>query len=291
VRKGDLLVQLDSRAAEAALREASANLEKDKAQAAYAREQARRYAELVKKDYVAREQAEQMTANAASLEAALKADQAQVENCRVQLQYCSIFAPLSGRVGRKLVDEGNIVSANATEIVIINRIEPVFVSFSIPEKMLPQVKAAMEGNKRLQVEAFMSGDGLNPETGELTFVDNAIDRTTGTITLKGTFGNKVKRLWPGQYVDVTVTLESIPDAVVVPASAVEQGPEGQYVFVVKKDGTVDMRPVVPGLALKEETVIAKGLSAGETVVTDGQLRLVPGAKISVKQPGGKGAAK
>jgi membrane fusion protein, multidrug efflux system len=175
--------------------------------------------------------------------------------------------------------------------VLINRIEPVFVSFSIPEKMLPQVKAAMADGRKLQVEAFLSGDGLKPETGDLTFVDNAIDRTTGTITLKGTFGNRGKRLWPGQYVDVAVTLGIIPDAVVVPASAIEQGPEGQYVYVVKKDGAVDMRPVVPGLAIGEETMIAKGLSAGETVVTDGQLRLVPGAKVSVRKPGGKGEAK
>jgi membrane fusion protein, multidrug efflux system len=284
VHKGDLLVELDSRSNEAALKQAYANLARDRAQAAYSREQARRYADLVKKDYVAREQADQASANSASLDAVVKADEAEVESNRILVGYCSIYSPITGKVGKKLVDEGNIVSANVTEIALINKVEPVFVSFAIPEKMLAQVKAA-SGSRRLKVKASISGEETDPEKGELTFVDNAIDRTTGTITLKGTFANTRKRLWPGQYVDVILTLEDIPDAVTIPTGAIEQGPEGQYVYVVKMDGTVDMRPVVPGLALGEETMIARGLSAGETVVTDGQLRLVPGAKVALKKDG------
>jgi membrane fusion protein, multidrug efflux system len=292
VRKGDLLVELDTRSAQAALEEALANLARDKAQAVHARAQAKRYAELVKKDYVAREQADQMIANAASSDAVVKADEAQVESCRVQLQYCSIRSPIAGRVGRKLLDEGNVVTANVTEIALINRIEPVNVSFSIPDRDLMQVKSAF-ASRKLMVTAAVQGAGSEPENGKLAFVDNAVDRSTGTITLKGTFANSGRRLWPGQYVDVALTLRSIPDAVVVPTAAVQQGPEGQYVFVVKKDGTAEMRPVVPGLALKDETEIEKGLSAGETVVTDGQLRIVAGARVAEKHEGkgrGPGAA-
>jgi len=281
VRKGDLLVELDCRENEAALRQAEANLARDRAGAAYAREQARRYADLVQKDYVARDQYDQAVANATSLEAEVKADEALLESSRVQAAYCSIFAPVSGRIGKLLVNEGNIVSANATQIAVINQVSPVFVSFTVPEKTLSSIRRHAEEG-RLVVEASAPGDAGGPEKGVLSFVDNAIDRATGTITLKATFANADRHLWPGQYVDVVLTLTTLPDAVLVPSRAVEQGPEGQYVYVVKQDLTVEMRPVVPGGTLKHETVIAKGLSEGEQVVTDGQLRLEPGAKVLVR---------
>jgi multidrug efflux system membrane fusion protein len=281
VKKGDLLIELDSRASEAALRQAEANLVKDRAQAKYAREQARRYADLIKKDYIAKEQFEQVQANAASLDATVKADEAAVENNRVQVQYCSIYAPINGRIGKLEVDQGNIVKANDMQLFTINQIQPINVSFAIPEKDLPRVKKFF-AEKKLEVDALIA-DGERPEKGELSFVDNAIDKTTGTIILKGTFPNKENRLWPGQFVSVLLTLTIEPDAILVPSQSVEQGPSGQYVYVVKQDSTVEMRPVTLGPVFQDETVIQKGLRAGERVVTDGQLRLVPGAKVAVKK--------
>lgn len=282
VRKGDLLAELDCSSSVAALKQAQATLEKDRAQAAYARSQARRYADLVKEDYVARDQYDQSLANAESLDATVKADAALVESSRVQMAYCSIHSPISGRVGKLLVDAGNIVQANATEIVVVNQVEPVRVAFSLPEKLLSEVRKYAAGRK-LEVRAAFPGAGATFERGELAFVDNAIDKTTGTITLKGVFPNGQKRLWPGQYVDVTLVLATVPDAVLVPSHAVEQGPDGLYVYVVKRDLTVEMRPVTAGRTLEGETLISKGLSAGETVVTDGQLKLIPGSKVSPRK--------
>lgn len=282
VRKGDLLAELDCASSAALLKQAQATLQKDRALAAYARSQAQRYADLVKKDYVARDQYDQSLANAESLEATVKADEALVESSRVQVGHCSIRSPVSGRVGKLLVDAGNVVQANATEIVVVNQVEPVRVAFSLPEKLLSEVRRHAAGGK-LEVRAAAPGAGAAYERGELSFVDNAIDKTTGTITLKGVFPNGQKRLWPGQYVDVTLVLGTVPDAVLVPSHAVEQGPDGLYVYVVRKDLTVEMRPVTAGRTLGGETLISGGLSAGETVVTDGQLKLVPGAKVSPRK--------
>ena len=280
VKKGDLLLTLDCRTNEAALAQAQANLVRDKAQADYAREQSRRYADLIKKDYVAREQFDQILANAAALEATVKADDAIVESNRVQIQYCSIYSPIDGRTGMLKVNQGNIVKINDTEILTINQIQPINVSFAIPEKDLPRVKKySME--KTLKVEAFIPGEE-RPENGELTFVDNAIDKTTGTITIKGTFANKEKRLVPGQFVNVVLTLTTQPDAVLVPSQGVEQGQTGQYVYVIGSDSIAQMRPVTIGGEIKGETVIEKGLKPGERIVTDGQMRLTPGAKATMK---------
>lgn len=281
VKKGDLLLTLDCRTNEAALAQAQANLARDKAQANYAREQSRRYADLIKKDYVAREQFDQIQANAVALEATLKAGEAIVESNRVQMQYCSIYSPIDGRTGMLKVNQGNIVKGNDTEILTINQIQPINVTFAIPEKDLPMVKKySME--KTLKVEALIPGED-RPENGELTFVDNAIDKTTGTITIKGTFANKEKRLVPGQFVNVVLTLTTQPDAVLVPSQGVEQGQTGQYVYVIGPDSTAEMRPVTIGAEIKDETVIAKGLKPGERIVTDGQLRLTPGAKVTMKK--------
>ena len=180
-----------------------------------------------------------------------------------------------------MVNQGNLIKANDVPLVVINQISPIYVNISIPEKDLSQIKKYMSAGK-LAVEALVPSDGEKSETGFLSFVDNAVDRSTGTIRLKGTFGNQEKRLWPGQFVQVALTLAIQQNAVVVPAQAVQAAQKGQYVFVVKPDLSVEVRSVAVGATLSGETVIEKGLQPGENVVTDGQLRLVPGAKVEVK---------
>jgi membrane fusion protein, multidrug efflux system len=286
VNTGDLLFTIDPRPYEAALRQAEANLAKDNAQLANSRKEVQRYAELVKKGYVAQEQYDQISTNAASFEAIVNADMAIVENARLQLKYCYIYSPLSGRTGNLMANEGNLIKANAdTAIVVINQVQPIYVTFSVPEQSLSEIKRYMSEAK-LRVEAILSKEDEKPEQGVLTFIDNAVDLTTGTIKLKGTFANKGKRLWPGQFVNAVLTLTSQPDAIVVPSQAIQSGQEGQYVFVIKDDLTVENRSVTAGRTLNSETVIEKGLQAGEKIVTDGQLRLVPGAKIQVKEKPG-----
>ena len=285
VNKGDLLFTIDPRPYEAALKQAEANLSKDNAQLANSRKEVQRYAELVKKGYVAQEQYDQISTNAASFEAIVNADMAVVENARLQLKYCYIYSPISGRTGNLMANEGNLIKANAdTAIVVINQVQPIYVTFSVPEQSLSEIKRYMsEGN--LRVEAILSKEDEKPEQGVLTFIDNAVDLATGTIKLKGTFANKGKRLWPGQFVNAVLTLTSQPDAIVVPSQAIQTGQKGHYVFVIKTDLTVEDRPLLVGRTLNNETVIEKGLQAGEKVVTDGQLRLVPGAKVEIKNKG------
>jgi multidrug efflux system membrane fusion protein len=280
VKKGDLLIELDCRSNEAALREARANLAKDRAQAENARVNLERYTTLLEKDFVSREEYDQVKTNLATLEAAIKADEAIVQNNSVQVQYCSIRSPIGGRTGRLQVDQGNIAKADDMEIVTINQMQPIRVTFSIPEKDLPRVKEYSAG-KGLEVEAHLPGQDL-PEKGELSFVDNAVDRATGTITLKGTFANAAKRLIPGQFVDVVLKLTVMPDAVVVPTQSVAQGQEGQYIYVVTSDSKAEMRTITAGQSLNGQTVVVKGVKAGEKVVTDGQMRLTPGAKVALR---------
>jgi multidrug efflux system membrane fusion protein len=282
VNKGALLFTIDPRPYEAALKQAEANLAKDTAQLENARKEVRRYAELVKKGYVAQEQYDQISTNAASFEAIVNADMAVVENAHLQLKYCYIYSPITGRTGNLIADEGNLIKANAdTAMVVINQVQPIYVTFSVPEQNLPEIKRYMAEGK-LRVEAFLSKEDVNPEQGVLTFIDNAVDLATGTIEIKGTFANKEKRLWPGQFVSAVLTLTSQPDAIIVPSQSIQTGQKGQYVFVIKNDLTVEDRPVIVGRTLNSETVIDKGLQSGERVVTDGQLRLVPGAKVEVK---------
>jgi multidrug efflux system membrane fusion protein len=282
VRKGDILFTIDPRPYEAALKQAEANLAKDNAQLENAREEVRRYAELVKKGYVAQQQYDQIRTNAATFEATVNADKAVVENARLQLKYCYIYSPITGRTGNLFANQGNLIKSNAdTSMVVINQIQPIYVTFSVPEQYLPEIKRYMAEGK-LKVEAFLSKEDVNPEQGVLTFIDNAVDLATGTIELKGTFANKGKRLWPGQFVSAVLTLTSQPDAIIVPSQSIQTGQKGQYVFVIKNDLTVEDRPVIVGRTLNSETVIDKGLQSGERVVTDGQLRLVPGAKVEVK---------
>jgi multidrug efflux system membrane fusion protein len=282
VKKGQLLFTIDPRPFEAALKQAEANLARDTAQLQNSREQARRYAELVKKEYVSKEQYDQIRANADAAEAVVQADQAAVENAKVQLSYCYIFSPIDGQVGTLLVNEGNLVRVNdATPLVVINQITPINVTFSVPEQNLADIRRHMTTDS-LKVAAHFQSDEGRPEQGSLAFVDNAVDRTTGTIKLKAEFKNPERRLWPGQFINVALTLSTQSNAVVVPAEAVQVGPEGQHVFVIKPDNSVEVRPVVVARTDEGEAVIGNGLQPGEQIVREGQFLLGPGSRIEVK---------
>ncbi|HTN69508.1 MAG TPA: efflux RND transporter periplasmic adaptor subunit, partial [Methylomirabilota bacterium] len=283
VKQGDPLFTIDARPLEAALKQAEANLQRDTAQLQNSREQARRYAELVKKQYVSQEQYDQIKTTADALESVVEADKAAVENAKVQLSYCYIFAPVNGRTGSLLVNEGNLVRTNdATPLVIINQVNPIYVTFSLPEGNLPEIKARM-GQSTLKVLAILPQSPDNPEQGTLTFVDNAVDATTGTIKFRGTFANTARRLWPGQFVKVLLNLTDQPNAVVIPFQAIQSGQNTQLVFVVKPDRTVEVRPIVVGRTLNGEAIIEKGLKPGETIVTDGQFLLSQGTRVQIKK--------
>jgi multidrug efflux system membrane fusion protein len=282
VRKGELLFVIDPRPWEAALKEAQAKLARDKALANKAASDARRFAELVQKEFVSREQYEQAVATAASLKATVEADEKAVENARLQVSYCYIHAPISGRTGSLLADRGNLIKADADKaMLVINQIEPIYVAFSVPQQFLPDIKKYLAGGA-MQVEAWLANDE-NPEEGLLTFINNTVDPATGTILLKATYPNTDRRLWPGQFVNVVVKLTTERDAVTVPAQAVQTGQEGQFVLVIKDDLTVEMRPVQAGRFFDGQAVVKQGLQPGERVVTDGHLRLVPGAKVQIKE--------
>jgi len=282
VNKSERLFTVDTRPYETALEAAQASLARDTALSKKAEEDVRRYTELFSEQLVSREQYEQILANADALKATLRADMSAVENARLQLSYCLISAPISGRTGDLLVDQGNLIKANDDKpMVVINQIQPLYVSFSVPEQFLSEIKKYMAAGK-LKMEAFISKNNESSEQGVLTFVDNTVDVTTGTIKIKGTFANKENRLWPGQFVDVVLTLAIQSNAIVVPSGAVLTGQNGQYVFIVKDDLAVESRPVVVNRTLNGESVVEKGLSPGEKVVTDGQLKLAPGVKVEIK---------
>lgn len=280
VGKGELLLKLDCRPYDAALKQSIANLDKDKAQLKNAQEELQRYKYLVEKEYVPKEQYDQIQTNWAALEATVNADRAIEENNRVQVQYCSIHSPVNGRMGSLKVNQGNLIKANDIELAVINQIQPIYVTFAVPEKDLPTIKKYMAQGK-LYVNVVIPGDG-RPEKGILTFVDNAINKDTGTISLKATFANPGKRLWPGQFVNVTLMLANEPNAIVIPSQAVEKGQTGQFVFVIGKDSTVEVRQITIGQTLQGETVVLEGVREGERVVTDGQMQLTPGARVSIK---------
>jgi membrane fusion protein, multidrug efflux system len=299
VQPGDLLFTIDPRPYEAALAEAQARLERDRALAKNAEESAERYADLVKKDYVTPEQFEQMRAAGEAARATARADEAAVENARLQLAYTRIVAPIAGRTGSIQVHAGNMLRPNDDRtLVTINQIQPIAVTFTVPESSFDAIRRARAESK-LVVAARPSRGSADPvaptalgappppaseqaETGELSFVDNAVDMTTGTVRLKATFANASGALWPGRFVDVVLTLAHDPNALVIPAEAIQTGQQGAYVFVVKDDSTVESRTVTVGRRQGGDVVIAKGLTAEERVVTDGQLRLAPGVKVEVK---------
>jgi multidrug efflux system membrane fusion protein len=289
VRKGDLLFTIDPRPYEAALKQAEANLQKDLAQAKHAQEDARRYEFLIQKGVVARQQYDKFRTEADALEAAVLADRAAVENAKIQLGYCSIHSPIDGRTGSLMVKQGNIIKADDMTLIVINQIVPIDVAFSVPEQYLEEIKKYM-ALRKLQVEALVPSNNERPKKGTVTFVDNAVDTSTGTIRLKGTFANRERKLWPGQFVNVVLTLTREPNTLVVPSQAIQTGQQGQYVFVVKQDLTVESRPVVVGRSVNSETVVQKGLLADEKVVTDGQLRLYPGARVEIKNSDSANAA-
>ena len=282
VKLGQLLFTIDPRPLEAALKQAEAALARDTAQYKNKREQLKRYAELVEKQYVSREQYDQIKTDADAAESVVDADKAAVDNAKVQLSYCYIYSPVNGQVGSLLVNEGNLVRVNdGAPLVVINQVTPINVTFAVPEQHLNDIKRHMAAHKLNVAASFPAGEG-RPERGILTFVDNAVDRTTGTIKLKAEFTNSERRLWPGQFINVALTLTTEADAVVIPSEAIQVGPEGQQVFVVKEDKRVELRPVSVGQTNEGESVITKGVAVGDQVVREGQFLLSPGSRVDIK---------
>jgi len=282
VKLGQLLFTIDPRPLEAALKQADAALARDTAQLKNKREQLKRYAELVEKQYVSREQYDQIKTDADAAEAIVDADKAAVENAKVQLSYCYIYSPVNGQVGSLLINEGNLVRVNdGAPLVVINQVTPINVTFAVPEQHLIDIKRHMASRKLNVAANFQAGEG-RPEQGILTFIDNAVDRTTGTIKLKAEFTNSERRLWPGQFINVALTLTTQADAVVIPSEAIQVGPEGQQVFVVKEDKRVELRPVSVGQTNEGEAVIMKGVAVGDQVVREGQFLLSPGSRVDIK---------
>jgi multidrug efflux system membrane fusion protein len=282
VKKGQLLFQLDPRSFEADLLKAKGQLAKDKATAVTARANAARYAALFKEGVIAREQYENMMSAADQAEAAVLADEGAVESARVNVTFTKIYSPIDGRTGNLQLYPGNVSKANDLPLVTINEVSPIYASFAIPEQFLPEVKRQM-AKAGLQVQATIPSTEVPADVGKVTFIDNTVDRTTGTITLKATFPNKDYKLWPGQFVTVVLTLNNRPNATIVPSQAVQSGQQGPYMFVVKADKTVEMRLVKVGQQYKGQLIIEQGVVPGETVVTDGHIRLVPGSKVDTKR--------
>lgn len=282
VGQGQLLFQIDPRPLAAALEAATAQLERDRAEAVNARVQADRYARLVERDFVTKEQAEEAATRAAALAAAVRTGAAAAEQARLNLAYASVKAPIAGRTGAILARRGNIARANDTLLVTINQLRPIRVSFAVAGDRLAEVRRrAAAGVLEVRVCADRSGEDA-PLTGVLSFVDNAVDPATGTVTLKAEFANADEALWPGQFVDVELVLAVEPEALTVPDGAVLTGQDGQFVYVIKEGSQVEKRAVVVDRSLDGTTVLTGGVTAGETVVTDGQLRLAPGATVEIK---------
>jgi len=307
VQQGDLLFEIDPRPYEhalqlaetalrrdtAVLKQAQANQARDAAQAKSLNADADRYAQLVKEGIVSRSQNDQVSAAAEANQASISADQAAIESAlasiesdrtaiaraKLDLSYCQIHAPVGGRTGNLLVHQGNLIAANGTQpLVTINRLEPIWVSFGVPEEHLTAIRQGA-ARSQLAVRVALQNDPDQRASGMLSVIDNTVDPATGTIRLKATFDNHNRLLWPGQFVDVSLTLGMQSNVVVVPAEAVQPGQRGQVVYVVNSNQTVEVRPVTVGLTRGSKVVIDKGVAAGETVVIDGQLRLVPGARV------------
>ncbi len=286
VRAGDLLFQIDARPYQAALSQARATLARDQAQASNAAADAVRADALFKEGVLSKELHDQSLATDQSQRATVAADEAAVENARLNLAYTEIRAPIGGRTGSVLVHEGNVVKAvDGSALVVINRVDPIYVSFAVPEKHLAAIRAA-QARQALGVEALAAGDPAAPPAGRVTFIDNQVDATSGTIRLKATFANASGRLWPGQFVTARLTLGEREGVVVVPAGAVQTGQQGSYAFVVKPDHTVEQRPIAAEPATDQGAIVTRGIAAGETVVVDGQMALVPGARVQARAAAG-----
>ncbi len=280
VQKGDLLLSIDPRQPQAALKMAQANLEKDQAQLKNAEREATRQTELLQKGFTSQDQYDTAMTAVETLRAAVSSDKAAIEFAALQLDYCSICSPVDGCAGCLLVHQGNLIKANDVSVVSVRQLDPIYVSFRVPEQYLPAIRSEMARHE-LDVAVTPSGEGSEPVHGTLSFVDNTVDPDNRMIHLRATFANPDRRLWPGQYAEVVLTIAREPNSVVVPSQAVQTGQSNQFVYVVKADQTVEARPVTVKRAADNETVV-EGVQAAETVVTDGQLRLVPGARVQIK---------
>jgi len=282
VHKGDPLFTLDDRPYQATLHREEANQTRDEVDARNAEKEHQRYSDLDRRKVVATDEYDKARATAESKAAQVQADRATVEVARLQAEYCRIVSPVDGVAGEVKTHAGNIVKANDTELVVVNKIRPVLVSFSLPEGELGTVRAAMAGGP-VSVSVSLPGLEDSVATGTLVFINNQVDPQTGTIRLKASFENADKQLWPGQYVNVSLVAGMVPGAVMVPAQAVQTSQSGPSVFVAKADGGVDNRSVTVGRSEDGLTVIERGVSPGDQVVTDGHLRLRPGCKVEVRR--------
>ena len=282
VAAGDVIFTLDSRPFQAALKDAQGKLEKDHALLKRAEDDLARYTGLQRKDVISQQQYDQANADAKSLRASIKVSEAAIEQSRLQLEYSVIKAPFAGRVGAVLVNVGNVIKANDDRnLLVINQIQPIYVSFAVPEQYLPEISSRM-GKVPLVVLASVGLDESNTEQGELVSVDNSVDRTTGTIKLKGLFKNENKRLWPGQFAKVALNLSARENVLTVPNSAVQIGLQGNFVYVVTAQNTAEFRLVETGGVVGAKTIITKGVAQGDTVVTDGHVRLAPNSPVEIK---------
>ncbi|MGE5387114.1 MAG: efflux RND transporter periplasmic adaptor subunit [Betaproteobacteria bacterium] len=283
VRAGDILVRLDPNDFAARLKQAEANLARDAAQLAKTKADVERYVALKNRNFVSEEKVNEVRTNAAAAAATVRADQAALDLARLQVSYASLRAPFDGIVGARLVSPGAAVKVNDTTLAVINRVRPLYVTFAIPEKNLPRLRAAMSKGV-VKVAVTVPGAAGQVFTGEAHFLDNAVDAATGTIQMKATLPNEEEKLTPGQFVNVGLVLETAKDAVVVPTEAVQQGPNGNFLFVVKPDDSVELRKIEVLASREGIAVIGKGVENGETVVTDGQLRILPGSKVLRSKP-------
>jgi multidrug efflux system membrane fusion protein len=284
VKKGEVLLRIDARPFQAALRQAEANALRDRAARDHSAAQEKRYQELLEKNFISKDAYAKIRTDAATAEATAKASQAALENARLNLEYCTIHSPLDGYVGRVLLQAGNLVRANDTNpLVVINQVRPIYVNFGIPEQHLAEVRKYMAAGP-LSAEVQSSDPQRPAPRGTLIFVDNAVDPSTGTIRLRAQFENADAALWPGQFVSVSLRLYEQADALVIPSAAVQTGPEGQYVYVVGEDMTADVRRVSVQRTEGERAIVAQGLAKNERVVTRGQLRLGPKVRVQIAKP-------
>jgi len=281
VKKGDILFTIDSLPFENDLKQAESTLSRDRLQCENAQKEAQRQDELLKKGLTSQDMYDQAKTTADAFAATVKAEEAVVENAKVQLGYCTIISPINGRTGKYLIDEGNLVKANETVLNTVNQIKPIEVSFTVPEQNLGEISRQMSRGS-LEVKAFLPDEPEKPESGTLTFIDNAVDRSTGTISLKAVFSNDNMRLWPGQYVKLLLVLSVQSDAIVVPSEAVQTGQKGTYVFVIRPDMSAENRPVKVARQLDNFTVIAEGLKAGEPVVIEGYQRIGLDTRVEIR---------
>jgi multidrug efflux system membrane fusion protein len=277
-----LLFELDSRTPAAQVKQLKASVQRDRALLNNAVAQEQRQRDLLEKKFISDDAYAQTRTNLDAARATLAANEAGLESARTQMSYTRITSPISGQAGKILIQSGNVVKANdAAPMVVINEIAPIYVSFAVPEQYLADIRTFMAKNA-LKVQAQPTGNAAMVDNGQLSFIDNTVDAQTGTIRLRATFPNANRALWPGQFATVSLLLGTQADAIVVPSQAIQNGPKGQYAYVVKEDTSVEMRPLVIERSDGAESVIGKGLVEGETVVVSGQIRLVPGAKVQVK---------